>query len=234
MATRSVRDRTDPAFGRLVDAEGPRLLAFARRSCGDGSDAEDIVQETFTQAFRAWNQLEDPGAARAWLYAIARRVCQRMRRRRAGEPARLESLDALMPRPSPTVPDLEAAHDPHRALLRAEARELVERGLAELPEAFRLPLVLADIAELTLAEVASVLGLKEATVKTRLHRARLKLRSVLAEGLPQRSAAPPPHGRSVCLDLLRAKLEAIDRRAPLPYSDRALCERCRTLLGTLD
>jgi RNA polymerase sigma-70 factor (ECF subfamily) len=234
MATSSVRGRTDPAFGRLVDAEGPRLLAFARRSCGDGSDAEDVVQETFTQAFRAWHQLGDPAAARAWLYAIARRVCQRMHRRRAGEPARLESLDELMPRPSPTVPDLESEDDPHRERLRAEARELVERGLAELPEAFRLPLVLADIAELSIGEIASVLGLKEATVKTRLHRARLKLRAVLAEGLPQRAAAPPPHDRSVCLDLLRAKLEAIDRRAPFPYSDRALCERCRTLLGTVD
>lgn len=72
---------------RLVDAEGARLLAFARRYCGDGSEAEDLVQETFVQAFRAWDQLDDPANARAWLYAIARRACQRMHRRRSGEPA---------------------------------------------------------------------------------------------------------------------------------------------------
>ncbi len=219
---------------RLVDAEGARLLAFARRYCGDGSEAEDLVQETFVQAFRAWDQLDDPANARAWLYAIARRACQRMHRRRSGEPARLESLDQLLPRPAATLPDLEAEGGPHAERLRAEARELVERGLTELPEAFRLPLVLADIAELSLAEIASVLGLKEATVKTRIHRARLKLRARLAAGLPQRPAPPPAHARTVCLDLLRAKLEALDRRAPFPYSDAALCERCRTLLGTLD
>ncbi len=229
----SNRDR-DAAMTGLVDAEGPRLLAFARRYCGDGSEAEDLVQETFVQAYRAWDQLADPSNARAWLYSIARRACQRMHRKRAGEPERMETLEELMPRPSPTVPDLDDGGDPLAARLRSEARELVERGLAELPEAFRVPLVLADIAELTVAEIASVLGLKEATVKTRLHRARLKLRAVLADGLPQREAPPPPHDRSVCLDLLRAKLEAMDRRAPFPYSNEALCERCRTLLGTID
>lgn len=222
------------AITRLVDREGARLLAFARRYCGDGSEAEDLVQETFAQAFRAWDQLDDPAAARAWLYSIARRACQRMHRKRAGEPERLETLEELMPQPAPTVPDLASSGDPHAARLRGEARELVERGLAELPEAFRVPLVLADIAELSVAEIASVLGLKEATVKTRLHRARLKLRAVLAAGLPQREVPPPTHDRSVCLDLLRAKLEAMDRRAPFPYSSEALCERCKTLLGTID
>ncbi len=227
------------AIERLLDAEGAKLLAFTRRSCGDGSDAEDVVQETFARAFRAWDQLADPAQARAWLYAIARRVCQRMHRRRAGEPARMESLDELLPRPAASLPDLGGAvgdggDDPHRERLRAEARELVERALTELPEPFRRTLVLADVAELTMAEIAAVLGIREATVKTRLHRARLKLRAVLEQGLPQRPARPPGHGRQVCLDLLRSKLEAMDRRAPFPYSDQALCERCRSLLGTLD
>ncbi len=223
-------------FEALVDREGPRLVAFARRSCGDGSDAEDVAQETFARAWRSFDQLADPAQARAWLYAIARRVCQRMHRRRAGEPARLETLDELLPRPGPTMPDLaSSAGDPHRAAERDEARRLVERAIAALPGPFRLPLVLADVAELSLVEIAAVLGLREATVKTRLHRARLKLRAVLAEGLPQRPAGgAAPHARAVCLDLLRAKLEAQDRRAPFPYSDHALCERCATLLATLD
>ena len=69
------RESRDVAIPRLVDQEGARLLAFARRYCGDGSEAEDLVQETFVQAFRAWDQLQDPSAARSWLYAIARRAC---------------------------------------------------------------------------------------------------------------------------------------------------------------
>jgi len=228
------RDR-DAEFTRLVDAEGARLLAFGRRFCGDGSDAEDLVQETFAHAYRAFDQLEDPGHARAWLYTIARRACQRMHRRRAGEPVRLESLAELEPRPGETLPELPGEPgDPHGDRLRSEARERVERALAALPAPFRQTLVLADIAELALADIAAVLGIKEATVKTRLHRARLKLRQVLAEELPHRPAPHPDHARRVCLDLLHAKLEAMDRRVPFPYSDAALCERCRNLLGTLD
>ena len=219
---------------RLLDVEGPKLLAFAGRFCGDPSEAEDLLQETFTRAYRSWEQLDDKTNARPWLYSIARHACQRMHRRRAGEPARLESLDELLPRPTPTVPDFDSATDPHRARLRTEARELVERGLAGLPPEFRVPLVLADVAELTIAEIAAVLGLKEATVKTRLHRARLKLRAVLAAGLPQRPAPPATHSREVCLDLIGARLEAFDRGVDFPYSPEALCERCRTVLGTLD
>ena len=227
-----------PGLGELVAAEGPRLYGVARRLCGDPADAEDLVQETFLQAFRAWDQLASPDNPRPWLYAIARRACQRMRRRRAGEPDRLEPLDTLeglLPRPAATVPDLGALADgPHADRLRAEAREIVERAVAELPERFRMPLVLADIAELGTADIARALGLEEATVKTRIHRARLRLRAALAAGLPQRPVPPAGHARQVCLDLLRARLEALDRRAPFPYSGQALCERCKAVLGTLD
>ena len=234
-AAPSAETERDRVFTRLVDAEGARLLAFGRRFCGDGSDAEDLVQETFAHAYRAFDQLADPRQARAWLYTIARRACQRMHRKRAGEPARLETLAELEPHAGETVPRLPgAAGDPHATRLRAEARERVERAVSALPDPFRQTLVLADIAELSLAEIAAVLGLKEATVKTRLHRARLKLRQVLAEELPQRPEPRPEHARRVCLDLLHAKLEAMDRRVPFPYSDAALCERCRNLLGTLD
>jgi hypothetical protein len=62
----------------------------------------------------------------------------------------------------------------------------------------------------------------------------LKLRAVLAAGLPQRPAPPATHAREVCLDLIGARLEAFDRGVDFPYSPEALCERCRTVLGTLD
>jgi RNA polymerase sigma-70 factor (ECF subfamily) len=227
-------DGREAAISGLLDAEGPRLLAFAQRHCSDAGEAEDLVQETFARAFRSWHQLADRGNARPWLYSIARHACQRMHRKRTGEPARLESLDELQPRPTATVPDLHPAADPHRVRLRAEARELVERALDRLPAPFRTPLVLADIAELGTSEIAAVLGLKEATVKTRLHRARLKLREVLAAGLPQRPAPAARHSRTVCLDLIGARLEALDRGVDFPYSADALCDRCRAVLDTLD
>jgi RNA polymerase sigma-70 factor, ECF subfamily len=218
----------------LFAKEGRRVHALAHRICS-GRDADDLVQETFLNAFRAIHQLEDPRHPRPWLYAIAHRACSRLRRRRAGEPQRLESLEELLPRPGPTIPQLaDLGAGPHANRLRAEARELVEQGLAQLPEAFRVPLLLADIAELRLPEIAEILGLKEATVKTRVHRARLKLRDVLARGLPQRPTPAATHGRQVCLDLLGARLDAYDRGIAFPYTDQALCERCQAVFATLD
>jgi RNA polymerase sigma-70 factor, ECF subfamily len=233
VATTALSSREE-RFAALFDHEGPRVHALARRLCR-GRDADDLVQETFLDAFRALDQLADPANPRPWLFAIAHRACMRMRRRRAGEPEHLESFDELLPTPRLTIPDVDAlAADPHRDRLRAEAREIVERGLAELPESFRLPLLLADVAELKLAEIAAILDIEEATVKTRIHRARLKLRAILAAGLPQRDAPPARHSRDACLDLLRARLAAFDQGVEFPFSKAAMCERCQSVFATLD
>jgi hypothetical protein len=118
--------------------------------------------------------------------------------------------------------------------LRREARERVNRALAQLPIHLRLPLLLKDITELSLSQIADILGLKEATVKTRVHRGRLALRKELAESLPQQEAPPPDHSRAVCLDLLSAKQEALDRGVEFPVPPDELCSRCRSLMSTLD
>ena len=87
---------------------------------------------------------------------------------------------------------------------------------------------------MSLSQIADILGLKEATVKTRVHRARLALRKELAQGLPQREEPPPDHSRKVCLDLLSAKQEALDRGVEFPVPPDELCSRCRSLMSTLD
>lgn len=68
-------------------------------------------------------------------------------------------------------------------------QETVEHAITDLPRAFRIPLVLKDLADLRVSEVAGIPGLKEATVKTRVHRARIRLRRHLAERLPGREPA---------------------------------------------
>lgn len=221
------------AIPRLVDAHGGRLYGLGLKLCGNPEDAQDLVQEIFLQAYRKWDQFEGRADPSTWLYTIGARACQRMNRRRSGEPSRLEPLADLLPTEGDAVPDLEA-EGPLDDQLRREAREVVERALELLPPDFRLALVLKEIAELPLADVARILGIKEATVKTRVHRARLLLRKELAAGLPRRKAAAASHPRSVCLDLLAAKQEAMDRGAPFPVSADLLCERCESLFRTLD
>jgi RNA polymerase sigma-70 factor (ECF subfamily) len=225
----------DVAIPQLVDAHGGRIYGLGLRMCGNEQDAEDLVQETFLRAYRHWDQFEgrsDPGT---WLYSIAARACRRMHRRRAGEPARVESLSDLLPAGEATVPDSGTGSiDQLDEQVRREAREAVEAGIATLTPAFRLPLVLKEIADFSLAEVGRILGLKEATVKTRVHRGRLMLRKALAGRLPQREAPPPDHARQVCLDLLSMKQEALDRGAAFPLPETMLCERCKATFATLD
>lgn len=225
----------DEAIPRLLDEHGGRIYKVAMKLCGHPEDAADLVQDVFLQAYRKWHQFHGDSQATTWLYTIAARACRRSRRRRAGEPAKLESLDELLPNPGDGIPDLhEEATGPLAEHLQKEARESVERAVSELPDAFRMPLVLKELLELPVSEVAAILGVKEATVKTRLHRARLLLRRRVAEGLPQKPAPHPNHARSVCLDLLAAKQEALDRGVPFRVPPEELCTRCEALFDTLD
>ena len=221
-------------FAVVAGTVAPRLYRMALRMCRRPQDAEDLVQDTLLQGFRKWGQFEGRANPSTWLYTIAARLCQRRQRRRAGEPARLESLSELLPSPTDPVPALASGDSPLDAHVRREAERVVGEALATLPPQFRLPLVLADIAELATSEIATVLGLKEATVKTRIHRARLALRRALAARLPSKPAPAPDHDREVCLDLLAAKQEALDRRVPFPFSGQELCARCQSLFATLD
>ena len=223
------------AVSQWMEQYGGKIYGLGLRLCGSPEEAEDLVQETFLQAFRHWDQFEGRSAPSSWLFSIAARVCKRRHRRRAGEPARLEPLEDLLPSGEPDVPDVpDRGEGPLEEQLRREAQETVAAALARLPMAFRLPLVLKDIADLSVPEIAAVLGIREATVKTRVHRARLALRRELARLLPRRPAPPPNHDRGVCLDLLHAKQEALDRGVELPVPPGELCSRCRSLFLTLD
>ncbi len=231
-------DSSEPAetaIPRLLERHGGRLFRLGLRLCGDPQEAEDIVQETFLRAFRKWDQFEgrsDPGT---WLYTIAIRVCRRLHRRRSGQPTRMESINELLPSGDEKVPDIPSRREgPYDAALRKESRETVEAAIVRLPLHFRLPLILKDILEFSIAQVSEVLGLKPATVKTRIHRARLFLRRELVRKLPLRDAPPPDHSRRMCLDLIRAKQEALDRGVDFPLADEELCSRCRAFFNTLD
>ncbi|MCA8950870.1 MAG: RNA polymerase sigma factor [Planctomycetes bacterium] len=226
----------EEAVPRLLDLHGGRLYALGRRICGSPEEAQDLVQDIFVQAWRKWEQFDGRSDPAVWLFTIARRACQRMHRRRAGEPARLESFDELLPferRRLAVVPD-PGADDPLTAQVRREQREAVGAAITALPDEFRLALVLKDIVGFSVAEVAEILGIKEATVKTRVHRARLRLRQALEAGLPQRELPPAAYSRKVCLDLLQAKQDALDRGVSMPNADGILCERCEAVFASLD
>lgn len=236
-ARRAQRPRAgDPAsraVAQLFDDYGGQLYSLGMRFCGNREDAEDLVQETFLAAFRAWDRFEGRSKPSTWLYTIAARVCQRKRRRRAGAPKRLASLEELAP-----LADARLAVAPtdsaEAAAARREAREEVEAAIVELPELFRMPFVLKEVIGFSVAEVASILGLEPATVRTRVHRARMRVRKAVDAALPRRRVPPIAYSKTVCLDLLRAKQEALDHNSTFQFPEGVVCERCATLFATLD
>ncbi|UCG76951.1 MAG: RNA polymerase sigma factor [Gemmatimonadota bacterium] len=222
------------AIPRLLDEHGDDIYRLGLQVCGDPQGAEDLVQETFLKAYRGWDRFEGRSKPSTWLYTIALRTCQRMKRKRAGEPRHLESLSELLPTADEGILRAVDETDPLEALEREGVRASVQEAIGELPHSFRVPLVLKEMADLSVPEIAEITGLTEGTIKTRLYRARLKLRRALASSLPARSGPRPDHVRSECLDLLKAKQDALDRGVPFPVPRDAVCERCRSLFLSLD
>ena len=219
----------------LFEEHGDAVYRLGLRMCEDPGFAEDLVQETFLRAQRNWASFEGRAQPLTWLYTIASRACQRLQRRRAGQPCAVASLQALL--------DLESDHElnsgsrsesPLEAAVRSDEAERLHSSISALPASFRLPLVLKEIEGLTVAEVSEILGIGEATVKTRLHRARLTLRRDLASA-PQLSPVDVAgDSERQCSDLLAAKLEAMARGVPFPVENERICAQCRSTLDALD
>lgn len=172
-------------FENLVRRHGPRVTAYVRRRVGDAEDAADIVAETLAVAWRRRDALPAEPDVVAYLIGIARRQMANHRRGRGRAQAlaaRIERAidDHLTPPPAPDALAVREA----LACLRADDREL-------------LTLVAWD--GFATAEAAAIMGLREATVRKRLERARTRLAAQLArQGLPVPGHAPPtrtPHTR---------------------------------------
>ena len=141
----------------------------------------------------------------------------------------MASLEETLPFAEGAMPCID---DPLNEQIRREGIELVQGAILELPMDFRMPLVLKDIIGLPLSQIAAILDVKEATVKTRVHRARLKVRKGLEQVMVRRVLPPAAYERQVCLDLLEAKQDALDRGAPMP--ENIVCDRCREVFASLD
>lgn len=220
---------------RLVKEHGTLLYHLATRFCGNAADAEDLVQEVFLSAFRSWGSFRGDADERTWLYTIAARACQRMHRKRSGEPNHIGSLSDLLPFGEPaSAVVISDQSEAVQQQIATEARERMEAEIARLPEDYRVPLVLKEIVGFSIRDVAKILGLEEATARSRVHRARLKLRAAVDRTLPRTSTPVPPpmYSEQTCLDLLNAKQESLDRGVPFDHS--VICERCRSVFASLD
>lgn len=185
------------AFDQLYHEHVDRIYRYAHRLCGEPEAAKDIVQDTFLNAFRAFDRFRGDAQVSTWLYTIASHACTRMRRRRKSEPPQSHclSLESFAPT---TDGDLRMqipveGLSPHEALENKELREALDRAIGQLPPPYRKVLVLRDMEGLSAKEVGTILGLQERAVKSRLHRARLFVRRELSARGMGTSLAPHVH-----------------------------------------
>lgn len=173
------------ALERLLLRAQDVAWRFSMSVCGGADDAEDAMQEALIKTYRYVGRIRDPEAFRPWLYRTVRNACLIGRRRKVGEPARLQSLDEILPTPEgPRRPDVpHAGKNPEQLAANAALRRRLRTALRGLPAPYRAVVFLREIEGLSTREVAEVLEMSEDNVKTRLHRARLQLQAGLGEGL---------------------------------------------------
>ena len=164
------------AFGLLVERHRDPLVRYLARLLGDRDRGEELAQEAFVRLWLAARRYREEGRFEAYLYSIGTRLARSSERRRR---VRMRALFSGKVRMLPGSEPFEEAEAGPR-LLREEAAAELARAVAELPLRFRAPLVLAAIEERPLEEVARLLDLPPATVKTRLFRARERLRARLS------------------------------------------------------
>jgi RNA polymerase sigma-70 factor, ECF subfamily len=177
-----VRHRDEIAVRTLTRRYNRRLYRVARSILRNDGEAEDVVQETYVRAFTGINQFRGEAGFGTWLTRIAmNEALGRLRRQRPtvdwdthGED-RIQAEIIQFP--------ISANNDPERTMARGEIRDVLERSIDELPDPFRLVFVARVVEGMNVDETAELLGLRPETVKTRLHRARLLLRSTLEEQL---------------------------------------------------
>ena len=170
------------AFERLMRRHNSRLFRVARAILKEDAAAEDAVQEAYLEAFRHAGTFRGDAQVSTWLTRIViNQSLMRLRRQK-----RDRVVVPFEGKDGPTGADEpadERSESPAASTLRAELRRLLERRIDELPAAFRTVFVMRDVEEMSVQETADLLGIPQATVRTRLFRARALLRQALARDL---------------------------------------------------
>jgi RNA polymerase sigma-70 factor (ECF subfamily) len=179
-------------FARVVETYSAHIYRLALKILDDPLDAEDVLQETFIKALRGLPSFEGRSSLSTWLYRIAVNEALMMARKRRPDSVSIDAEKENGEGESEPVEIVDWCCLPERELSGTEARRFLDMAIQGLTPALRTVFVLRDIEGLSVRETAETLNLSEATVKTRLLRARLKLREALsvyfAERLPDGKA----------------------------------------------
>ena len=163
------------AFAQLVEAYQDRVYGLCLRMVSDREDAQDLAQEAFVRAWRGLKFYKHEAAFSTWLYRLTSNVCidflrQKKRRSALSLTSAEEEEQIDIPDPSP---------QPEELVMQQQRKEAVAEAMSQLEDEFRLVLTLRVVQERSYEEIAEIMDLKVGTVKSRLARAREKLRKIL-------------------------------------------------------
>ena len=159
------------AFEQIILRYETRVMTIAARILGTRDDARDVAQVVFLRAFKYLHRLDLRKPLEPWLIRITVNVCRdaaRSKRRRRDTFVTVERPEAV-----------DRSADIHAGLVRKQERVILHRALDELPDKVRLAIVLRDVEGLSTAEVASILGSSETTVRSQVSRGRLRLKAAV-------------------------------------------------------
>jgi RNA polymerase sigma-70 factor (ECF subfamily) len=209
----AAREGDPRALRRLLERLSPPIYRFGRSFCRDSDDAQDVMQEVLVSLVRSLPSIRGGSSLTTWAYTVARRACRRQRLRSERNGTGGAGNGSLRDGAEPAAP---LSADPANETERRELARALSLAIGELPPAYREAVILRDVEGLPAAEAARVLGVSERALKSRLHRARLTLRDVLAPHFGGRPRAG--HARS-CVETGRMLNRYLDGDL-----NRAACE----------
>ncbi len=172
------------AFDQLVVRYQRRIYSLAYNMTSSREDADDIVQEAFTKAYRSLRRFHGRSSFYTWIYAIASNLALNLLRKRKRRPtASLDELDEEGFANDPAFVDTSIAGDTPRQVRMRELQERLNEALQELSEDHRAVVALHDIGGVPHTEIARILGVSEGTVRSRLFYARRILQGLLSDYL---------------------------------------------------
>jgi RNA polymerase sigma-70 factor (ECF subfamily) len=170
------------AFAQEAMQYAPQLFSGAMRMTRNRSDAEDLVQETYLRAYRSYATFEEGTNLRAWLFRIMTNTfinSYRSKQRRVQE-TEMNDIDNLYLYRSIAGSDV-ASRSAEDTMFELFTDDEVKAALEDLPEQFRLPVLLADVEDFSYKEIAEILDIPMGTVMSRLHRGRKAMQKALAD-----------------------------------------------------
>ena len=167
-------------FSRLVNTYSSKIYRLAIKMLTHQQDAEDVLQETFLKAYRGLKSFDGRSKLSTWLFRIATNEALMILRRKQPEFVSIDDSIETEEGEQEPVQIIDWCCLPENEFLSEETKKLLDVAVQTLPESLKVVFLLRDINDLSTHETAEVLGLSETAVKTRLSRARLRLREELS------------------------------------------------------